>query len=76
MQLAKVSTRSAGVMVVTEGRARVFIPRDYRLAGGEFSRREWFGEVTGSGRIGYAGKSQQVHVNPLCIWSALEALAG
>lgn len=27
MQLAKVSTRSAGVMVVTEGRGRVFTPR-------------------------------------------------
>lgn len=62
---------SAGVMVVTEGRGRALTPRDHRLAGGEFSRREWFGEITGAGRIGYAGKSQRVHINPLCIWSAL-----
>lgn len=45
MQLVKVSTVSASVKVVTEGKRRALAPWDRGLAGGELSRRWWFGEI-------------------------------
>lgn len=68
--LVKVSTLSAGVRVVTERRKQAFTPWDHGLAGGEFSRRRWYGENAHSGRIGMLVKNR-VCINPFCPRGAL-----
>lgn len=63
MQLAKVSTISGGVIVVTKGRA--FTPREeVSSAEGSGLGRYWFWE-------NMLEKTQQVHIYPFCSWSAL-----